>query len=436
MGVMKSFVRSICYSLGLRSAYQRVADIKKIVTHVHDRVRCRHNYQKVLKRIRGGACDQKLTVLFWVSNRAKWKTQSLVDALKASGRYEPLVAVAVDEQDSRKLDDAALRRKLQDEVAYYEGRGNACVTAYDCESRRAIPLSKFRPDIVFYQEPLSFCKEHTLQSVSRYALTFYMPYSVEMSGGNRWFQRQEDFHHLLFARYALTEYDAEYLREITPRRAGDIISIGHTMLDEYLQPEDPNRNRALDGCIIYAPHFSFHTPSRHTTISSFDENGLEMLAFAQAHPKYKWVFKPHPALASNLRGELKWSDDQIQAYYDAWGQLGAISTDSNYITLFRHSAALITDSASFLCEYPPSGHPLIRLIPKHFDFPMRPGFGELVSTLYEVRSMEEMTAIFNRVILNGDDYKRDQRIKAAASLGGAAESCASRILNHIDGLLR
>ena len=47
---------------------------------------------------------------------------------------------------------------------------------FDYKKNKVIPLSKFKPDIVFYQQPWGINQKHSILEVSKYALTAYVPY--------------------------------------------------------------------------------------------------------------------------------------------------------------------------------------------------------------------------------------------------------------------
>ena len=110
----------------------------------------RLRYAKKLNELRGRAGSEKIRVLFIVGNLAKWKSQSLYDAMRVSKVYEPVVALTmldIEKDFSRTQKTECFSIFHQ----YFNRMGMSWVDAYDLVNDVPIPLSSFNPDIVFYQ---------------------------------------------------------------------------------------------------------------------------------------------------------------------------------------------------------------------------------------------------------------------------------------------
>ncbi|MBO5939577.1 MAG: hypothetical protein J6R18_00070, partial [Kiritimatiellae bacterium] len=54
-------------------------------------IRCR--YRRHMVRLRGKGENEKIRILFIVSDIAKWKEQSLYEYMERSGTFEPIVGI-------------------------------------------------------------------------------------------------------------------------------------------------------------------------------------------------------------------------------------------------------------------------------------------------------------------------------------------------------
>lgn len=393
-----------------------------------DRHAIRRNYAKIVKRIRQYPRDRKIRVLFWVYETAKWKAQSLYDAMKVSSDFEPIMVVSVTPCD---LDffGKGIREKLLDDERYYASHGCRCITNFDFTTQRPSPLAKYNADIVFYHDPHHLFNEDSVRTTAKSALCCDIPYAIRTLGGSG-LQDAPWHHQLMFLQFPPTEAQSRFYRQSLPewKWAGTSYAIGHPILDQYRKPLDETTETE---CVIYAPHWSFALEgvTRQTTLSSFLENGRQILEYAKRHSEFNWVFKPHPLLYKELILRRVWTREEVDAYYGAWGKIGRVCTDGDYIRLFQRARALITDCGSFLVEFPMTGKPLIRLIPKKLDYPLFPAFEKLYDSFYQARNLDEMYAAFAQVLERGEDPRKEARMNAVRDLGLMGEkTSAERIM--------
>ena len=388
------------------------------------RCRCR----KQLARLQDKFGTEKIRVLFPISNLAKWKMQSLFEAMRHSSHYEPLMALTImDVENDLSIDRK--RERLQQMQAHFAGKGMGCVDAYDLENGCAIPFDRFAPDIVFYQQPWRISECQSPVAVSKYALTCYVPYFVQNYGG-----LDMDcllvFHRLLWRHFILNEHWAkEFVKAQGLLRAGTVVGVGHPMLDAFGNVEGV---RHVNGCVIYAPHWSCHTGE---CFSTFLENGKKILMLAQRHPEMEWVFKPHPTLRKILVENGLMSEREVADYYETWERIGVAYYDGDYLRLFERSKAMITDCASFLVEYACTGNPIIHLISSDAKYNPHPISEALFSTYYQARNWEEFERSFETVILRGQDPRRDERRAKVRDMRLCGNNAAKNIVDYLDGVL-
>jgi CDP-glycerol glycerophosphotransferase (TagB/SpsB family) len=202
------------------------------------------------------------------------------------------------------------------------------------------------------------------------------------------------------------------------------------MLDSFhARADEPN-----EGYVIYAPHYSVPISGikRAFNIGTFLENGRTILSYAQRHSEIKWVFKPHPNLAWTLVNQAGWTQNEVNDYYKAWERIGMGCYDGSYPTIFRRSKAMITDSASFLFEYPATGKPLIHLVFPDIDFSRNiPEVRPVLESYYRAENEEQMLNLFKMVLEEGRDPKHDERLSILRKVGMSGVNAAENIVNYL-----
>ena len=394
----------------------------------------RANYERDLSRIRARvAAGDKLRVMFHVSDPAKWKLQTLYDKMLSSERFEPFVAVSIwgwheswptAEEQARKTEKFFLDKNMRVEMTY------------SFEAHKALPLNRFTPDVVFYSQPWDIPAEQEPAVVSRFALTCYVPYYTP----NFDFGPVDcmlPFHREIFRYFIMNDKCAEIcgsLRGSLPI-AGDVVVSGHPMLDNF-SPSDFGVAHE-DGPVIYAPHWTFpHKDNPNSAnISTFLWTGMPMLKYAKSHPEIKWAFKPHPVLKGMLLKSGVMTREAIDAYYSAWESIGESCYDGNYVELFKHSRALVTDCASFLTEYACTGNPIIRMVsPVAISKPGKLS-ESLYSTYYQVHAPEELEPMLDKILVRREDPNRDARQKAAKEMNLLGIDAAGNVVHYLESLI-
>jgi len=367
---------------------------------------CRARYRRKVRALRESG--DRVRVAFLTAGASKWKCQSVYDEMVKSGRFDPVVVT-------------------DEEPTFYVGLG--------CHVREDGPMSGY--DIVVYQDPWSdLASRHPVWELSRTALCCYVPYSIEsIAQGGR--SERFDYHHLanfhglMFACFQWSEdYAKHYARQQWPWEwAGCTLGFGHPSLDPYC-------GRSAQGeRIIYAPHFAFEYNGVMpiSSIGTFPWSGEKILAYAQAHPEQKWLFKPHPKLRDRLVEIGYWSREQVEAYYQAWEAVGEVCYDGDYAKWFLSSRAMITDSNSFLMEYMAVGRPLIHLVPEKTNMINCRQAAELFETYYTVKGPEELATALEQVIERREDPREAEREAAAKRASILGNHAGRRIVTWLLG---
>lgn len=392
------------------------------------RFRCRYAARVRSIRNRG---ERPVKVFFFITEISKWKTRSVYDAMRTSSSYEPVIAVGLDKGETR-LPAAEREKILEMRLGWFKERGIDVVAVFDAKSGRTTPFSRFRPDIVFYQQPWQIPDVLSPEKVSRYALTFYVPYCMA-DFGNLAAECQMPFFREVFGYFVQSRSWAALYRSSTEGASCRFIASGHPIMDSFSAAK--RRGEGVKS-VIYAPHWTFRCAGRSDLYpyGTFEWNGEEILRYARKHSDWKWVFKPHPLLRRALTERGLMTREEVDAYYGAWERLGVACYDADYPDLFLDSYAMITDSGSFLVEYAATGRPLIHLRPRDPGVEILSPNRRLFSSYYRVSDVPSMLSAFETVLERGEDPAKDARISAASASGVFNVRADVRILRWLDVL--
>ncbi len=430
----KQKVRLFFLLLNLGGLYNFASRLKSYAFFIWlDRWLTRRNYARIVRRIRKYPPSRIIKVAFVVTETAKWKAQSLYDILKHSKDFEPFIVLSAPIDDVKYFGND-IKDKLEKDRIFYEGLGCRCVTNFVFQSGRPRPLREYSPDIVFFQDPRLSFEEDNVPETTKSALCCYIPYSLSLVGENRPYLVHPWFQQKMFMIFMPTCAQADSFATAVPKWqwSGEIEIAGHPMLDQFFIAK--SKAKTDKSHVIYAPHFSFplSNEKRPITLSSFLDNGLQILEYAECHPEFNWVFKPHPVLYKELVTTKTWAKEDVDKYYDRWAKIGTVAVQGDYIELFMESRAMITDCGSFLAEFPMTGQPLIHLVPDYQDFPTHPMFDKLLASFYTVHNLDEMYSAFEMVLERGEDPKKADRIKAVRELGLiGGKTSAERIMEKL-----
>lgn len=386
-------------------------------------------YGFALVRLRIFARRKPISVIFLVSEIAKWKAQSLYDLLAKDKRFAPCIYVYPMGLD-KKLTETDLRLKLKEKESFFSGKGMNVSIAWDYSKQ------KFKTDyfngngIVFYQQPWDIPPAPRPVSLSLRYLTFYIPYYL-VNNYSYELDLCMPLHRHVFRYIVQCPKLADFYNGVRKHIiAGKIVGLGHTSTDGF------NILRTdFDYTVIYAPHFSFPNRKRDVYYSTFLENGELILEYAKKHPNIHWVFKPHPRLFLELVNSEVWTKEKAEQYYTDWGQIGYTCYTSDYQSLFVNSDLMITDCGSFLTEYSCTKKPIIRMISSKLNLGPNPILKELYSTIYDVHNNEELLEAMDSLIVKGIDSHKEAREKAVSKLGLCESNAADNIKQYISDTL-
>lgn len=426
---MKELIKNFLKKLGVYTFLFRTVFENRLILKS---LRCSWRYRRLANAAKRKPRNEKIRVLFIVSEIAKWKEQSLYEAMEQSGEFYPIVGISAwNKQSELSVDDLDVVHKRAEE--FFDRMGDRHVRTVTCENgcKNFHDLSDFKPDIVFYTEQWAPCpKQHPFE-VSKYALTCFLPYYVPDFGITQ-IDCHQQVERMCWTYFCLGKEWARLYRRslLLTCHSCRFVVTGHPALDR-LNRESGREPK--EGYVIYAPHFSFPNPLQEDfyTIGTFDWNGLQILEYAEAHPEIKWVFKPHPILRKILTEFGVMSKTEVDDYYARWERIGLASYDSDYQDLFLESRVMITDSGSFLPEYGSTGRPVVRLICANNKHIPPKAAREVYDTYYQVHNMEELYSMLASVIERGEDSKREERLAAVKRAGLLCQKASENIIREL-----
>lgn len=410
----------------IRSIYYKLLRIRRALL-------LKYKYFRTIRKLRKIYGSRKIVVAFGVSELAKWKSQSLYNALEQTAEYTPIIFVYPSPMELNR-GESYVDSLLEEKTNFFKNKNMRVLNIWDSKEKRCIIPESSRPDILFYQQPWDTPPMPMPKETANYALTFYIPYYLINN-----FDINIEFclplHYQLFAYIVQNEQAVKlFTSQLVHRRyAGKCIGLGHTIVDS-LTTKIFNGNQES---VIYAPHFSFPMEGvkRPLHYSTFLDNGELILEFAKQHPEIKWIFKPHPKLFFELEDTGVWPKEKIKAYYDEWAKIGSVCTTSDYVEHFQKSYAMITDCGSFLTEYSCMDKPLIRLYYHKENLPPNPILANLYKTFYYAHNNDELWDLLNRIICKREDPNKEIRHKEVSALELNKSDTAQKIVNYLDSLL-
>lgn len=385
---------------------------------------CTNNYKKVIRRIKENNIN-KIRILFYVSENSKWGYQSLYDLMVNDEKFEVIICVGVLSRVHKGRDKT---RNIADEnYDFFKTRGMNVKYVY--QNHKYINFKKFKPDIVFYEQPWEMPKVYSPLYVSKFALTCYCSYSFEITNDKD--NYKQNFHKLLWKYFVENDINTIRYESYAKENSKNCFTVGYPKLDAYL-----NKSKIISSIwkdqdkfkIIYAPHHSFESGSLE--FATFKENGKFILEYAKKHTETSWIFKPHPRLKYALLRNKIMNEEEINSYYNEWAKIGRIYEQGDYFDIFKSSDLMITDCISFLTEYLPSKNPLIMLVNRN-SCKLNSLGEKITSEYYKVNNNSELEQVLNEIISKQNDYKAKKRMDLISEVLDYKESSAEKIVKYL-----
>jgi hypothetical protein len=354
--------------------------------------------RKVQEKVKKG---EKIQVAFFLINVSVWKWDELFKMMLSSRLFSPVIVICPIINHGREY----MLETLNQCIYFFKEKKYPFIVTYEEQRDTYINVQKeIAPDLIFYTNPYKgLIDNRYFITRFRKVLTCYIPYAFFPVEGKWVFDQL--LHNLCWLIFSETSFHIELAKRYERRQAKNMVFTGYPGCDPFLFGMKPQNNvwkNANLKKIIWAPH--------HIDIKQFVDIAYLFIDITYKYQdKIQVAFKPHPLLKPKLRSY--WEKSKIEEYYTLWENLpNGQYENSDYTDLFLNSDALIHNSGSFLTEYFCTGKPCFST---HTNETLKElsEFGCQIIDLHYRISINEIEDYLNRVIINGDDYKKNQRLK-------------------------
>lgn len=214
--------------------------------------------------------------------------------------------------------------------------------------------------------------------------------------------------------FAETEYNVDEYRNYAVLGDENVVFSGYCKMDQYKNTKELSKTKT----IMIAPHHSLQGGFNDMlALSNFDKYLDLYLTLPDRYPQLNFIFRPHPVLFIFLSREDQWGLQKTEEWISKMkSKMNVVySEGGDYFKEFDTSDALIGDCGSYLVEYFYTGKPQCYLLKNSSDIENK--FTELgkrcLGQCYLAYSEEEIIKFIDSVVLNGEDYKKDDRLKFA-----------------------
>lgn len=290
---------------------------------------------------------------FLIQELSQWKTESLYKAMLAHPRFEPFLCI------SPSMGYPGAENQLMD---YCRDKGYAYVWLDPGKTiTEQLDLDIVTPEKLYPTEIHPLHQLDHNKTLPYVIIPYYLSTIIE-----EWVVNKRA-NLLSWRQFVDNESCFKAWSKIHRLKGKNYVVTGLPVMDELLTPKEELKDvwPLRDGRkrIIYAPHHTIadlHVKGiGYATFLDYCEFMLEM------RDKYKdqvyFAFKPH----SSLRNKLYqyWGEEKTKAYYSRW-ELAGVShlEEGKYLSLFKHSDAMIHDCGSFTVEYFYTGNPVLYLV--------------------------------------------------------------------------
>lgn len=364
---------------------------------------------------------------FLLQELSQWKTESLYKAMLAHPRFEPILCI------SPSLGYPGAEKTLME---YCRGKGYEYVWLDPGNTiNEQLDLDFVTPQKPYPKQIHLLHQVDYNKSIPYVVIPYYLSTIIE-----EWVVNKRV--NLLCWKQFVDNESCRLAWSKIHKLKGKTYSVtGLPVMDELLIPKDdladvwPERDGRKR--IIYAPHHTIadlHVKGiGYSTFLDYCEFMLKM------RDKYKekvyFVFKPHPSLRFKLYEY--WGKEKTDAYYLSWEKPGASHMeDGKYLSLFKHSDAMIHDCGSFTVEYLYSGNPVMYLIrDESHAGNMIPYAQEAFDLHYKGYSESDIEHFIQNVIAGIDSLSGERKVFLEKNLlppygKTACENIINAILGH------
>ena len=386
--------------------------------------------KRILKRIQKKG---DIKVFFLVINIGMWKSDKLFQLLLNDKNIHPYIVTSFIARDTPEYKEYV----QNDIVDYCNHRGYPVIKTFDTQTGKCTDIKDLDADVIFYPQPY----HDNIKEFKNDTLYGYIPYDYPIQD-NKVFHNKL-YHNICWRIFAVNDKYKELEESCSLVKWGNIKVVGYSNSDYYYDGHRPSMDswKIKDTNvkrIIWAPHHSILDTDTMGQ-SLFCELAYSFLALTEQYEgRCQFVFKPHPRLKDKLYQLNCWGKDKTDEYYDSWKNRSNTNfIEGNYIDLFLTSDAMIHDCSSFIAEYLYTGHPVMFMTKKDYDYNLSENDCELFNSMYHGYEISDVKSFIDSVLLSNNDPKKNDRMRVLKEVLGYSEveQVCERIHNEIQSLL-
>jgi len=240
-------------------------------------------------------------------------------------------------------------------------------------------------------------------------LSFYVNYSFSVT---TWFREtlKHPAYNLFWKVFIPTFSHLDELKKYQAIKGKNASVVGYSKMDRLAKERMIERKRKK---IIIAPH---HTVIdwKFLKISNFLQYSDLFIRLPELYPDIDFVFRPHPLLMVQLNKPDVWGEDKTKKYMEKITSYKNVvySEGGDYLNLFANSDGIIHDCGSFLAEYLFTEKPACYLLKdkKSIDMWFIDIGKKCIEQCYQAFSEKDIINFIEKVIINGDDPLKEDRV--------------------------
>ena len=212
-------------------------------------------------------------------------------------------------------------------------------------------------------------------------------------------------------------YNLQEFKNFQQINGKNCVLTGYCKLDFYESIKN-TINKKDRKVIMISPHHSVeggYNSIMH--LSNFYKYADLFLKLPELYPDIDFIFRPHPALFFCLERKNFWGSEKVEKYIKKMKSYKNVrySDGGDYLRDFAESDALIQDCGSFLVDYFYTKKPQCYMLKNKEQINETfSDFGKLcLENVYKAYNSDDIINFINEVVINENDYMKDQRDKFA-----------------------
>lgn len=377
-----------------------------------------------------------IRVVFFAQYLPTWnKIDSVYQAMLESDKFEPhIVCIPPDDKIASSSEEEGT---LNPTYEHFISHGYDALDA-TLDDGGWLDIRSLNPDYVFHDRPYNafIPKEYSSSEVATYARICSIMY------GSSWTDN-----------YAAVAFNTDYFKDVSiyfaedqtnalvfdkkfrlgvKRGLQEAIFVGSPALEDIITrtPRSEGAWAELSGSprVLWTPRW---TTDPQIGGSHFLDYKDWLIDYAQEHPTWSFVLRPHPLMFDNFTRTGEMSASEVEDYRRTCDELEnvLIDEDPEYIDTMSRADTLIMDSSSIVLEAFFLDKPIIYC--PHPAAGVVPEYRSMADTLYEAESVEQLESLVDALLNEDEDLKskRQQTVQNLSKL--LAVGSTNRILNAL-----